>query len=286
MEFFHISKSGGTSFCGFPNINGCSAATDTNCLLPELDDYPRWTRPTREAGGIDFSTRGAHKRAHTCSQRASFLEKKGISFYAKEYVLNTNPGSTGPALCPQFAHVIMLRRPAARLPSHLSHILFGLQEISNGTFLNSTFDQASVDHWCALAPGAVDNYAVRVLAGEDAFLRPCGGLEPQHLQQAKMHLHKFDVVLLTDVLDRETRVLKWGLGWQLQPDHLGVTPPTHKLFNRKLLESELRPVRDWQSLDVALYNRAVLLHTLDEFFFGVASLLFPQPPASVCACGK
>lgn len=48
LEFFHVSKSGGTSFCQLGRLNGCqteSFSTKQNCLMRDFQDYPRWTVP-------------------------------------------------------------------------------------------------------------------------------------------------------------------------------------------------------------------------------------------------
>ncbi|GIL88519.1 hypothetical protein Vretifemale_16486 [Volvox reticuliferus] len=40
MEFTHISKSGGTSFCRLAVDNGCQSDTEWNCLVDAFGDDP------------------------------------------------------------------------------------------------------------------------------------------------------------------------------------------------------------------------------------------------------
>lgn len=45
MEFFHVSKAGGTSMCELSVMNGCNASDTTlygNCLMRRFNDGPRW----------------------------------------------------------------------------------------------------------------------------------------------------------------------------------------------------------------------------------------------------
>jgi hypothetical protein len=45
VQFFHISKSGGTNLCQSAEANGCSTEgfdERLNCLVREFGDQPRW----------------------------------------------------------------------------------------------------------------------------------------------------------------------------------------------------------------------------------------------------
>ncbi len=46
LEYFHVSKSGGTSICQLGQVNGCateSFALKQNCMITYFRDVPRWT---------------------------------------------------------------------------------------------------------------------------------------------------------------------------------------------------------------------------------------------------
>ncbi|EFJ46165.1 hypothetical protein VOLCADRAFT_93305 [Volvox carteri f. nagariensis] len=101
VQFFHISKSGGTNLCQAAGANGCASQgfdTRTNCLIRDFADQPRWVsynahkflqyRMSSRQGLPWFVNFHSFRPPYTCEQRRAYLLRDGLTFYANEY---TNP---------------------------------------------------------------------------------------------------------------------------------------------------------------------------------------------------
>lgn len=105
VQFFHVSKSGGTNLCQSAEANGCSSRGfdyKTNCLMREFNDQPRWvTYNAHKYVQYRMSSRQAlpwFVNFHTfrpnlsCQLRHAYLIQNNVTFYANEYT-NPAPGS-------------------------------------------------------------------------------------------------------------------------------------------------------------------------------------------------
>lgn len=138
LEFFHVSKAGGTSLCSLGGINGCRTQyfdPKHNCLVRYFGDAPRWTM--RNVTSILPYDRypwpanvGIKLYSVDCDDRLRYLRSHGWNFYANEYVMHRGGGGgsdgggyrrAGP--CPQFTYVTVLRHPLDRVVSHMNNIV-------------------------------------------------------------------------------------------------------------------------------------------------------------------
>ncbi|GIL89531.1 hypothetical protein Vretimale_1906 [Volvox reticuliferus] len=101
VQFFHVSKSGGTNLCHTAGANGCTSQgfdTRTNCLIRDFFDQPRWVsynahkylqyRMSSRQGLPWFVNFHSFRPPYSCEQRRAYLLRDGFNFYANEY---TNP---------------------------------------------------------------------------------------------------------------------------------------------------------------------------------------------------
>ncbi|GLI70545.1 hypothetical protein VaNZ11_015461, partial [Volvox africanus] len=101
VQFFHVSKSGGTNLCHTAGANGCASQgfdTRTNCLIRDFFDQPRWVsynahkylqyRMSSRQGLPWFVNFHSFRPPYSCEQRRAYLLRDGFTFYANEY---TNP---------------------------------------------------------------------------------------------------------------------------------------------------------------------------------------------------
>lgn len=85
LEFFHVSKSGGTSICQLGQLNGCmteSFGLKQNCMITYFRDVPRWTvggaiaNLSRTAGDPWCAKHGRPgSRLWTCPTRRQLMTK-------------------------------------------------------------------------------------------------------------------------------------------------------------------------------------------------------------------
>ncbi|KXZ50890.1 hypothetical protein GPECTOR_14g139 [Gonium pectorale] len=96
VEFAHVSKSGGTTFCQLGNRNGCrseSFSPNNNCLITEFRDQPRYVNGTVHmelVSGVktncDVPKKAMDLRLEiSCGERRRRLLSRGYSIYANEY---------------------------------------------------------------------------------------------------------------------------------------------------------------------------------------------------------
>ncbi|EFJ42748.1 hypothetical protein VOLCADRAFT_97113 [Volvox carteri f. nagariensis] len=234
IEFFHVSKSGGTSFCQLGRMNGCrtqSFETHRNCLIT----YFRF------------------------------------NFYANELVMHDHNRSwVGVHPCREFLNVVIFREPQSRVVSHMQNILKEYVIYYNQS-LWQAFNPNSVDQWRTLAVPVFDNYVVRSLLGGQAYNMPYGGTNHTHLLAAKIVTLQFEVLLsLAPETSEFTRdIFGLGLGWQYDLRHMHVRPTIRRPvdeFSAEVMEA----VRAAGRLDEQLYEFALVLQLLDAITFGIA----------------
>ncbi|GFR44524.1 hypothetical protein Agub_g5793, partial [Astrephomene gubernaculifera] len=236
VEFFHVSKSGGTSFCQLGKLNGCKTenfTTTQNCLITYFRDAPRWTMPgvlgeLSVRQGDPWCARYGRQyslRWH-CRARRQLLTRMRFNFYSNELVMHDHNRSwTGVHPCREFLNVVIFREPEARVVSHLQNILKLYVWYYNATFWEY-FDPASPQQWARLAPPVFDNYVVRSLLGGQAYNMPYGTVNATHLLAAKIVTMQFEVLLsLTPQSSELTQdIFGLGLGWQYDLRHLHARP--------------------------------------------------------------
>ncbi|KXZ46133.1 hypothetical protein GPECTOR_46g202 [Gonium pectorale] len=237
IEFFHVSKSGGTTFCQLGRLNGCKTESfniTSNCLI----SYFRF------------------------------------NFYSNELVMHDHNRSwIGVHPCREFLNVVIFREPEARVISHMQNILkeyVKYYTTYNGSFW-SAFDPASPDQWRALAVPVFDNYVVRSLLGGQMYNMPYGSVNETHLLAAKVITMQFEVLLSLSPQARELTqdIFGLGLGWQFDLRHVHVRATQQRavhVFTPAVMEA----VRAGRQLDQRLYEFALVLQMLDAITFGVA----------------
>ena len=60
---------------------------------------------------------------------------------------------------------------------------------------------------------ADDNFYLRTLLGEEAFLAPLGGLDRRHLERAKAVLDQFSVVIILEKFEEQLVQLQEAFQW-------------------------------------------------------------------------
>ncbi|GLC49889.1 hypothetical protein PLESTB_000319800 [Pleodorina starrii] len=133
LDFFHVSKAGGTSFCQLAKLNGCRTESFTaagNCLMRGFDDWPRWVNRSlhvslaapRSLNTPWFANYGIRKPRNyvPCGARKRTLLREGYTVVANEFATHGGARSLrGAHLCPGHVNVLQLRHPYTRLRSHL-----------------------------------------------------------------------------------------------------------------------------------------------------------------------
>eukprot|EP00798_Chlamydomonas_sp_ICE-L_P002687 gene2688-12920_t len=121
VQFFHISKSGGTNLCQAAQANGCSTEgfdERKNCMIADFEDTPRWltqnghkyvnnrmVEPKSTPWFVNFHQ--GRKNLKSCEERLAYLKQANWDFYANEYTIPSGE----PSLCRQFSHMLMFRNP-------------------------------------------------------------------------------------------------------------------------------------------------------------------------------
>ncbi|EFJ42749.1 hypothetical protein VOLCADRAFT_107097 [Volvox carteri f. nagariensis] len=234
IEFFHVSKSGGTSFCQLAKMNGCRTQS--------------------------FN-----------SQRNCMIKYFRFNFYANELVMHDHNRSwVGVHPCREFLNVVIFREPQSRVVSHMQNILKEYVIYYNQS-LWQAFNPNSVDQWRTLAVPVFDNYVVRSLLGGQVYNMPWGDVNHTHLLGAKIVTLQFEVLLSlapeTSELTRD--IFGLGLGWQYDLRHMHVRPTIWRPvdeFSAEVMEA----VRAAGRLDEQLYEFALVLQLLDAITFGIA----------------
>ena len=137
LSYIHVSKAAGSAVCLLAKRNNCTTQRfgakggKGNCLVPRFDDIPRWISRGQHAYHFSSNSKkrqpyvrfGVLRRAQfTCAARKSIMKGSGWTFYANEYTLFPPEPGEEPGLCPEYAHLLVVRHPYARLASHLRYI--------------------------------------------------------------------------------------------------------------------------------------------------------------------
>ncbi|KAG2450796.1 hypothetical protein HYH02_004633 [Chlamydomonas schloesseri] len=295
VEFAHVSKSGGTTFCQLAERNGCateSFAANKNCEVAVFRDQPRYVNGTVHVGlrkGRKTQCDRPNKpmslrREFSCAQRKRMLLEKRYTIYANEYT------ALGGRLDPHLAHscsnmltVLQVRHPHTRLLSHIRHVW--------GTYLNHCgADRDAVyfaggheaADWLRLLPAPLNNYLVRSLLGEKVFNLPAGQVTEQHLALARTFLaFQYDVLLVLEDQHLSNAALSYGLGWGEHELHVNAAAPDAGSDDG--LPSSMDPLYDLNRLDVQLYRSAVVMAQLDAIVYDAAREIVPEPKPAAAA---
>ncbi|GAX75455.1 hypothetical protein CEUSTIGMA_g2898.t1 [Chlamydomonas eustigma] len=305
MEFYHISKAGGTSMCQLAadsNLKNPGFDTDTNCIVLKVLDGPHWTRtmPNEPKSNVWASVEPVsycHTAHHgpgepirnrvTCSNRTSFFVSQGISFYSNEGSLHDGNFTLGSSrVCHEMDSVIVLREGVERARSHVSEVVKVYDKLAkdHGPLYVPPKD---IQQWKVFAPATVDNYMTRTLLGPGPMhCREFGTIGESELLTASLALSSMDHILILGDEDHGDVVMRAGMGWKSAlrgkrwrwsnmniEDTLGFQPGTMRLLE------------DWNRVDNLLVAWGRALLRLDTaFLIGVAALngrLLPLTPEEI-----
>ncbi|GLI62251.1 hypothetical protein VaNZ11_004856 [Volvox africanus] len=307
MEYLHISKSGGTSWCHIAELNGCvTERYDRSyvCQVKKFDDKVRWLNMTFHMLQIPvyrvpqyvlkrFSRFGTFRKNHdmsACSARRQLIASRGYNYYSNEYTVHGgHKGMENAHMCSNFFNAIVLRDPLKRLVSHMKFVMWtmsGDRGYNDTILFNRMYANRSSEFWQALGPAIVDNYFIRSLLGEKAFHVPVGTVSREMLSLAEHVLVQFDLVL---VLEQDTEVknliTSYGVGWNhtLEEVHDKDSNVREAEFNTTAyIPRDLDRLLQAQTLDMELFEFTKTLAQLDPVVYAVARKvgLQPLPPES------
>ncbi|PNH12021.1 hypothetical protein TSOC_001063 [Tetrabaena socialis] len=226
VQFFHVSKSGGTNLCQSAQANGCASEgfdTHTNCLIRDFSDSPRWVtynahkyvqyRMSSRQGLPWFVNFHTFRPAVTCEQRRAYLHSHSFNFYANEY---TNPlgaeGSTS-EMCEDFVNLIMFRNPNDRLKSQIGWVQKLYKEYYTEVDTRAAFANRTSGFWERLVPAGVNNYYIRSLLGQRFFEYPVNQVTAADTELAKLASLQHDILLVLEDKGRNELAMRVGLGW-------------------------------------------------------------------------
>lgn len=178
--FLHVSKSGGTFFCGCGMSNhenpGRNISFTTNCHYL-AEDGPWWGNSDSVP---DFAR---HTKKHSDSWASFFLQmkEKGLTLEGNE---NHVPDGE---LSGDFENVIIVRDPIHRLASHVAALKGS--DVAKGMSLSQI---------TAKWPWLADNYLTRSLSGASVFQKEHGTLTEAEFQNAAKTIHSFDKIFVMD----------------------------------------------------------------------------------------
>ncbi|GIL48503.1 hypothetical protein Vafri_5018 [Volvox africanus] len=226
MEYFHISKAGGTSWTSAAKLNGCIRARSAGSHVKGFGDECRWMDQSvyRNLTGrrILWGRWGRVSRAtrhHGCRARYDYVASKGFSYMSNEYTIQGGHDSILDAhICPQFVNVVTLRDPIKRMESNIRfimmHVKVAHRRHGKEDMFNAIFCNASAAFWEALGPPITDNYIVRSFLGVEGFHTPLGHISAEHVAAARDQLLQYDLVLDLDAgPEANDRFAQQGLGW-------------------------------------------------------------------------
>ncbi|GIL86836.1 hypothetical protein Vretimale_15605 [Volvox reticuliferus] len=284
IDFFHISKAGGTTFCQLAKLNGCrtqSFAARRNCLIREFDDVPRWVNHTLHVSlaprGLRtpwFANWGSKQRnSVSCHIRKRFMMRRRFNILANEFtVYGAQRIPRNAHVCPGHLNVLQLRHPHLRLRSHLMWV-WALYDHHFKEQAAEFFPTHGSAHWRALLPAATDNYYIRSLLGESVYFLPSENLNLTHLTAARLAIMQFDVLLLLEQPAMNEVLYEMAIGWGLGfgAVHARTSSQVHEVGRQGLPDSD-----DWKQLlkhnelDMDLYRFGSLLALLDVIVFDIA----------------
>ncbi|KAG2496980.1 hypothetical protein HYH03_004986 [Edaphochlamys debaryana] len=291
VEFTHVSKSGGTTFCKLAQRNGkCGVRrcdTDSfklqhNCLIPGFDDDPRYVdlsyhdslRPPGVRTACDHMAKGIVKRRRevSCSSRRSALVKAGHTVYANEYTaLGGGEDPAGAHHCGNMVTALQVRHPHARVVSHMRHMWHGYAARCGADRRVYLHEGHGLEHWVRLLPAPMNNYLIRSLLGEAVFHLPPGNITREHLDLARVLLaQQMDVLLVLEDPQLSNHALRFGLGWRDFEEHANAAAPDAADLQ---LPADLDPLWERNALDVELYGFAAVMAAVDAVVYDVAAAM-------------
>ncbi|PNW77749.1 hypothetical protein CHLRE_10g450050v5 [Chlamydomonas reinhardtii] len=314
MDYMHVSKSGGTSWCHAAQLNGCTTQRFDKyhvCGVKAFEDKVRWVDgaahqrltghpPTR------WSLHGTPRNASSpgCAARAAMMRANGWTYYSNEYTLTGGAAAMADVeLCSrQFVTAILFRNPVARLASHLRFLLLHYSRFmkeqgeAQGAAFYKTYANANASFWHAVAPAITDNYFARTLLGEAVWHAAVGSLSAAaHLPAGRLVLLGTDLVVPLEVQPAvSSALLRWGAGWPASftdvHDKNIAQLQAHFAFDPRPylpVAPEMAHLAADQHIDVALYQLAGLLGQLDYLVYSEAAAagvvpwegIPDQPPA-------
>lgn len=279
LEFFHVSKSGGTSICQLGQVNGCSTesfALKQNCMITYFRDVPRWTVPgalgnlSSASGDPWCAKHGRHgSRKWDCSTRRTLMNKFRYNFYSNELVVHDHNSSSWLDVhpCHQFLNLVVFRAPMERIESHLQNILREYLRWYNDTLWDH-FDPDKPADWRKLAVPVVDNYMVRSMLGRPVFNLPYGAINSSHLLVAKVVTLQFEVLLTLKDRELNQDILRLGLGWAADLRHLHARSMQYMYIGEWAPEVK-QLIQAGSRLDQELYEFAMVVQLLDAMMYGI-----------------
>lgn len=301
MEYFHISKAGGTSWCHAAKLNGCRAQVYDSayiCQINELDDRVRWLNNTfhRERTGRNcrWGTWGRAQRwteMRTCEQRYEFAALMGWQYFSNEYTLHEgfeDPDNVG--LCTQFFNVILIRDPIKRMLSHLKFIIMQMKwDYRDNDLFHRTFTGTDAAFWEQWGPVLVDNYMLRGMLGETVYHGAAGSIGPRHVTHGSFLLLQYDLVVDLEAdggHDTLDDVIFRGVGWpntlrNIHDKNSVVLAQRLNLTYEDYLPRDMDTLNAKQGPDVEFYSFGRVLVKLDSLLFNVARQLRMRPLAAV-----
>ncbi|KAG2496979.1 hypothetical protein HYH03_004985 [Edaphochlamys debaryana] len=284
VEFTHVSRSGGTTFCQLAQRNGCSTEDfrhKENCLIEAFDDAPRYVdlavhnalRPPGVATRCDDMAKGVAPRAQevSCGERRSALRRAGHSVYSNEYT------AVGGAEHPAHAHhcgnmltVLQVRHPHARVVSHIKHMWHAYSKRCKGDRDVYFEGGRDAETWGRLLPAAMNNYLIRSMLGEAAFRLPVGAITREHLELARVFLaQQMNVILVLEEARLSFHSLRYGLGWWDFLEHANSAPAD----TAEGVPASLELLWERNALDVELYDFAAVMAAGDAVVYDVAAAM-------------
>ncbi|KAG2449436.1 hypothetical protein HYH02_005583 [Chlamydomonas schloesseri] len=308
MEFLHVSKSGGTSWCHIAQLNGCvTERYDQSyvCQVKAFDDKVRWLNMTYHMQQVPvyrvpryvlnrFSRFGNFRRSHVvsaCRARHAIVHHHDYNYYSNEYTVHG--GHEGPEnahMCPDMFNAVVMRDPRKRLVSHMKFIMWtmsGDRGYNDTQLFNMMYANRTAAFWQHLGPAVVDNYFIRSLLGEVAFHAPVGSISRDMLALAQQVLAQFDLVMVLEQdVDIRNLILYYGVGWKhtLEEVHDKDAAVREKEFNTTAyIPPDVDALLEAQSLDVELYDFSMTLALLDPVVFAVAAAAGEVPLKELAA---
>ncbi|KAG2442395.1 hypothetical protein HXX76_002481 [Chlamydomonas incerta] len=284
IDFFHVSKAGGTSFCQMAKLNGCrteSFGARRNCLIRDFDDVPRWVNHSLHTSlaptGLRtpwFANWGTKlRREMSCNLRKHFMLRRRYNIAANEFTLyGAQATPRNVHTCPGNLNVLQLRHPYTRLRSHIMWV-WALYDHHFKEQAAAFFPSRGAAHWGELLPAATNNYYIRSLLGEQVYYLSAAELNGTHLAAARLALLQFDVLLLLEEPAMNELLFEMAVGWSLGfgEVHARTSSQLHEVGARGLPAAD-----DWAALlqsnqlDMQLYRFGALLALLDSVVFDIA----------------
>ena len=251
----HVHKCAGTSICelartneenmtGFQGRHNCNSCGDT-CRVNATVAMCGQTEDAQCAYSGDIS----------CSTRMHMAAQQ--SFMGQERFVDAD-------LCTNYVtHGIMLREPLDRLISNTKYARsYGwdasaeeiVDMVTPGTPVHE--EQSNDCDNCGLVERstfAYDNMFIRTLLGKRGMQVRAGELTRDDLEQAKVRLASYSVVLILDEYDDHTPQLKYTLGWNVTSLEEENTGGDGTVSDSVFTDDQLRTLADANALDYELY---------------------------------